>query len=47
MYGAEEWTLRNADREKIEAAEMCFFFFNRTLMSIRWKEKRTNVSILK
>ena len=44
VYGAEGWTLRNADRQKIEAAEMWFY---RRLLSISWKEKRTNESILK
>ena len=44
VYGAEGWTLRKADRQKIEAAEMWFY---RRLLSISWKEKRTNESILK
>ena len=44
MYQAEGWSLRNADRQKIEAAEMWFY---KRLLSISWKEKRKNDSIIK
>ena len=43
LYGAESWTLRKADENRIMAAEMWFW---RRMLSISWKEKRTNVSIL-
>ena len=43
MYGAEGWTIRKADKQKIEAAEMWFY---RRLLSINWKARRTNDSIL-
>ena len=44
MHGAEGWTLRKADKQKNEASEMWFY---RRLLSISWREKRTNDSILK
>ena len=43
LYGAESWTLRKADENRIMAAEMWFW---RRMLSISWKEKRTNISIL-
>ena len=44
LYGSEAWTLRKAEKDKIEAAEMWFY---RRLLRIKWTDKRTNESILK
>ena len=44
LYGSEAWTLRKAEKDKIEAAEMWFY---RRLLRIKWTGKRTNESILK
>ena len=43
LYGAESWTLRKADENRIMAAEMWFW---RRMLNISWKDKRTNDSIL-
>ena len=43
LYGSEAWTLRKADKNRIEAAEMWFY---RRLLRISWTERRTNESIL-
>ena len=43
-YGAEGWTLRQQDIQKIESAEMWLY---RRLLRVKWDEKRTNASILK
>ena len=43
LYGSEAWTLRKAERDKIEAAEMWFY---RRLLRVKWTDKRTNNSIL-
>ena len=42
-YGAEGWTLKKGNVRKIHSAEMWFY---RRLLRIRWKEKRTDKSIL-
>ena len=42
-YGAEGWTLRQQDIQKIESAEMWLY---RRLLRVKWEDKRTNVSIL-
>jgi hypothetical protein len=42
-YGAEGWTVKKADDQRIEAAEMWFY---RRMLRISWKEKRTNQSIM-
>lgn len=43
LYGAECWTLRESDKEKIDAFEMqCW----RRMLRIPWTERRTNQSIL-
>jgi hypothetical protein len=42
MYGAESWTTRKADVEKIEAFENWSW---RKMLRISWKKKRTNASI--
>ena len=41
--GAEGWTIKQKDEQKIESAEMWFY---RRMLRISWKEKRTNKSIL-
>ena len=43
LYGAEAWTLRKAEKEQIESAEMWFY---RRILRVKWTEKRTNRSIL-
>ena len=43
IYGCEAWTLKKADENKIQAAEMWFY---RRLLRIKWTDKRTNQSIL-
>ena len=42
LYGAEAWTLRIAEKEQIESAEMWFY----GVLKIKWTEKRTNKRIL-
>ena len=43
LYGSEAWTLRKADKDRLQAAEIWFY---RRLLRISWTEKRTNESIL-
>ena len=43
LYGSEAWTLRKAEKTKIEAAEMWLY---RRLLRISWTERRTNESVL-
>ncbi|XP_063628267.1 uncharacterized protein LOC134799784 [Cydia splendana] len=43
LYGSESWTIRSAERKKIEAFEMWCW---RRMLRISWTAKRTNVSIL-
>jgi hypothetical protein len=43
LYGAESWTIRKADRNRIEAFEMWCW---RRLLGVSWRERRTNVSVL-
>ena len=42
-YGAEGWTLRKADEDRINAAELWLY---RRLLRVSWRERRTNASIL-
>ncbi|XP_071580973.1 uncharacterized protein [Temnothorax nylanderi] len=42
-YGAETWTIKAADRHRIDAFEMWCW---RRMLSIPWSARRTNVSIL-
>jgi len=44
LYGAEGWTLLKSDENRIMATEMWFW---RKMLNISWKEKRTNLSILR
>ena len=43
-YGAESWTLKTSDTNRIKATEMWVY---RRLLNVHWSEKRTNESILK
>ena len=43
-YGAEGWTLRSDEMKRIQAAEMWCY---RRLLNVTYKDRRTNVSILK
>ena len=43
MYGAEVWTLRKAEKKKIESSEMWFY---RCILRNKWTGKCTNKSIL-
>ena len=43
LYGCETWTIKKADRRKIDAFEMWCW---RRLLRVSWTEKRTNKSIL-
>jgi exonuclease III len=42
-YAAETWTMRKADRKRVEAFEMWVY---RRILRVSWVEHRTNVSIL-
>ena len=42
-YGAEGWTIKRKDEQRIDATEMWFY---RRMLRISWKDKRTNKSIL-
>ncbi|KAL0838884.1 hypothetical protein ABMA28_016906 [Loxostege sticticalis] len=44
LYGAESWTIKMADRRRIDAFEMWCW---RRLLRIPWTAHRTNISILK
>ena len=44
MYGCESWTIKKAERRKIDAFEMCCW---RRLLRIPWTARRSNQSILK
>jgi len=43
MYGCESWTIKQADRKKIDAFELWCW---RRLLRVPWTEKRTNKSVL-
>lgn len=43
MYGCESWTMRQSDRERIDAFEMWIW---RRLLRIAWVEKKTNKYVL-
>jgi hypothetical protein len=43
LYGVETWTMKAADRRRIDAFEMWSW---RRLLRVPWTDKRTNVSIL-
>ena len=44
MYECENWTIKKAERQKIDAFELCFW---RRLLRVPWTAKRSNQSILK
>ena len=44
MYGCESWTIKKAERQRIDAFELCCW---RRLLRIPWTARRSNQSILK
>ncbi|KAF7245372.1 Low-density lipoprotein receptor-related protein 5 [Varanus komodoensis] len=42
MYGCESWTIRKAERKRIEAFELCW----RRLLRVPWTARRSNRSVL-
>ena len=44
MYGCESWTIRKAERQKIDAFELWCW---RRLLRVPWTARRFNQSILK
>ena len=44
MYGCESWTIRKAERQRIDAFELWCW---RRLMRVPWTARRSNQSILK
>ena len=44
MYGCESWTVKKAERRRIDAFELCSW---RRLLRVPWTAKRSNQSILK
>ena len=43
MYGCESWTIKKAERQRIDAFELCW----RILLRVPWTARRSNQSILK
>ena len=44
MYGCERWTIKKAERQRIDAFELCCW---RRLLRVLWTARRSNQSILK
>ena len=44
MYGCESWTIKKAERRRIDAFELWYW---RRLLRVPWTERRSNLSILK
>ena len=44
MYGCESWTVKKAERQKVDAFELWHW---RRLLRVHWTTRRTNQSILK
>ena len=44
MYGCESWTIKKAERQKIDAFELWCW---RRLLRVSWTARRSNQSILK
>ena len=44
MYGCESWTIKKAERQRIDAFELRFW---RRLLRVPWTARRSNQSILK
>src|SRR5574340_337431 len=43
MYGCESWTVKKAERRRIDAFELCW----RRLLRVPWTARKSNQSILK
>ena len=43
MYGCESWTVKKAERQRIDAFELCW----RRLLRVPWTARRSNQSMLK
>ena len=43
MYGCESWTIKKAERQRIDVFELCW----RRLLRVPWTARRSNQSILK
>ena len=43
VYGCESWTVRKAERQRIDAFKLCW----RRLLRVPWTARRSNQSILK
>ena len=44
MYGCESWTIKKAERRRIDAFELWFW---RRLLQVPWTARRSNQSVLK
>ena len=44
MYGCESWTIKKAERQRIDAFELWYW---RRLLRVPWTSRRSNQSILK
>ena len=44
MYGCESWTVKKAERRRIDTFELCCW---RRLLRVPWTARRSNQSILK
>ena len=44
MYGSESWTIKKAERQRIDAFELWYW---RRLLRVPWTARRSNQSILK
>ena len=44
MYGCESWTIKKAERQRIDAFELWYW---RILLRVPWTARRSNESILK
>ena len=44
MYGCESWTIKKAERQRIDAFELWYW---RRLLRVPWTARRSNQSILK
>ena len=44
MYGCESWTIKKAERQRIDAFELCCW---RRLLRVPWTARRSHQSILK
>ena len=44
MYGCENWTIKKAERQRIDAFELCCW---RRLLTVPWTARTSNQSILK